>query len=202
MRIKSTLLVCAVALFAFALPAPAQDSARSEISADFTGDFQTQASGLGITDSPTYSGGVLANYRYHFSDWGAIEFNYSYTRFTQNYFPSSDSITQANAQEFTLAYVSTLGTKSSARIRPFVEAGTGGLIFSPVANGSTVDGLTQDRAVFLFGAGAEWRAMRNISLRIGYRGLVYKAPDFAVPSQVTNATTLMSEPYVGVAFRF
>jgi outer membrane immunogenic protein len=202
MRIKSTLLVCAVALLTFALPALAQDGARSEVSADFTGNFQKDASGLGVTDSPTYSGGVLANYRYYFNGWSAIEFNYSYTRFTQNYFPSGGSITQAKAQEFTLAYVNTLGTRPSTRIRPFVEAGTGGLIFSPVPAGSTVDGLTQDRAVFLFGAGAEWRATPRISLRVGYRGLVYKAPDFAVSTQVTNATTLMSEPYVGVAFRF
>lgn len=201
MRIKSTLLVCALAVLALALPAVAQDG-KSSVSVDFTGDFQKQATGLGVTDSPTYSGGVLANYRYQFNDWSAIEFNYSYTRFTQNYFPSGDSITQANAQEFTLAYVNTLGTKPGARLRPFLEAGTGGLIFSPVLNGSTVDGLTQDRAVFLFGGGAEYRLMPRVSVRLGYRGLVYKAPDFSVPSQVTNATTILSEPYVGVSFHF
>lgn len=200
MRFKSGVLVCAMALLA--LPALAQDSTRSDVSADFTGDFQMQASGLGVTDSATYSGGLLANYRYHFNDWSAIEVNYAYTRFTQNYFPSGGSSTQAKAQEFTLAYVNTLGTKPSARFRPFVEAGTGGLIFSPIVAGSTVSGLTQDRSVFLYGAGVDWHAMRHISLRVGYRGLIYKAPDFTVSAQVTNATTNMSEPYVGVVFRF
>lgn len=202
MRIKSTLLVCTLSVLAFALPALAQDGAHSEASVDFTGNFQKQATGLGVTDTATYSGGVLANYRYYFGGWSAIEFNYSYTRFTQNYYPSGGSITQANANEFTLAYVNTLGVRRSARLKPFVEVGTGGLIFSPVSAGSTVSGLTQDRAVFLFGAGAEYRVASRISLRLGYRGLVYKAPDFAVSTQVTNATTIMSEPYVGVAFRF
>jgi outer membrane immunogenic protein len=202
MRFKSTVLVCAVAVFAFALPALAQEAARSEVSVDFTGNFQKQTTGLGVTDSPTYSGGVLANYRYHFDGWSAIEFNYSYARFTQNYFPSGGSETQANAQEFTLAYVNTLGVKRSARVKPFVEAGTGGLIFSPIAAGSTVSGLTQDRAVFLFGAGVDLHPLRRISLRLGYRGLVYKAPDFSVSTEVTNALTNMSEPYVGVVFRF
>jgi outer membrane immunogenic protein len=202
MRFKSVVLVCAAALFTFALPALAQDNGRSEVSVDFTGNFQKQASGLGITDSPTYSGGFLANYRYHFNDWSAIEVNYDYTRFSQYYYPAGGSITQANVQEFTLAYVNTLGTKPTARFRPFVEAGTGGLIFSPVAAGSTVSGLTDDRAAFLYGAGVDWRATPRISVRLGYRGLIYKAPDFAVSSQLTNAVTNMSEPYVGVAFHF
>lgn len=202
MQVKSRVLVCALGLLTLALPALAQDGARSEVSVDFTGDFQKQVTGLGVTDSPTYSGGVLADYRYQFDGWSALEFNYSYTRFTQYYFPSGGSITQSNAQEFTLAYVNTLGTPRSARLKPFVEVGTGGLIFSPVPAGSTVSGLTQDRAVFLFGAGAEYRVAPRISLRLGYRGLIYKAPDFAVPTQVTNAVTIMSEPYVGVALRF
>jgi opacity protein-like surface antigen len=202
MRFKSAVMVCAVALFMFALPALAQDSGGSEVSVDFTGNFQSQTSGLGVTDNPTYSGGFLANYRYHFNDWSAIEVNYDYTRFSQYYYPSSDSITQANAQEFTLAYVNTLGTKPTARIRPFVEAGTGVLVFSPINAGSTVAGLTDGRPVFLYGAGVDWRATPRISLRVGYRGLLYKAPDFSVSSQLTNAFTNMSEPYVGVAFRF
>jgi opacity protein-like surface antigen len=202
MRFKSAVLVCAVAaLFAFALPELAQDGARSEVSVDFTGNFQSQAIGLGVTDSPTYSGGFLANYRYHFNDWSAIEVNYDYTRFSQDY-SAGGSITQANAQEFTLAYVNTLGVRPGARIKPFVEVGTGALIFSPVNAGSTVAGLTDGRPAFLYGAGLDYRLMRRVSLRVGYRGLLYKAPDFAVPSQTTNAFANMSEPYVGVAFRF
>jgi len=203
MRFKSAVWVCAVAaLFAFALPALAQDGARSEVSVDFTGNFQSQATGLGVTDTPTYSGGFLANYRYHFNRWSAIEVNYDYTRFTQFYAPSGDSLTQSKAQEFTLAYVNTLGVRPGARLKPFVEVGTGALIFSPIPNGSTVAGLTDGRPAFLYGAGLDYRLMPRISVRLGYRGLLYKAPDFSVPSQTTNALTNMAEPYVGVAFRF
>jgi hypothetical protein len=39
-------------------------------------------------------------------------------------------------------------------------------------------------------------------VQAGYRGLVYTAADFSVPTQVTNAKTNMAEPYVGVSFRF
>jgi outer membrane immunogenic protein len=199
-RIKSSTLFLMFALFV--LPVSAQDANHSEIAVNFSGNFQAQEKGFGVTDTASDAGGALAVYRYHFNQWSAIEVNYSYTRFSQTYSPSGGSITQANAQEFTLAYVNSLGTRPSRRIRPFVEAGTGGVIFSPVAAGSTVGGLTQDRAVLLVGAGVDWRAIRRVSLRLGYRGLVYKAPDFSVPAQVTNATTIMSEPYLGVVVRF
>jgi outer membrane immunogenic protein len=199
-RIQSSALFVMFVLFA--LPVSAQDAGHSEVAVNFTGNFQAQTKGLGVTDTASDAGGALAVYRYHFNKWSAIEVNYSYARFSQNYSPSGGSITQANAQEFTLAYVNSLGTKPSLRIRPFVEAGTGGVVFSPVSAGSTVSGVTEDRAVFLMGAGADWRAFRRISLRLGYRALVYKAPDFAVPAQMTNATTIMSEPYVGVVIRF
>jgi opacity protein-like surface antigen len=191
----------------FALPVLAQDVGnRSEVSVNFTGNFQSQATGLGTTDTPTDAGGFLANYRYHVNNWAGFEFNYAFTRFSQNYGPVTSttiaSTTQADANELSLAFVSTLGVRPSARIRPFVEAGTGALIFSPIAKGSTVSGFSDDRGAFMFGAGADFRVARQVSLRLGYRGLIYKTPDFAVPTQITNTVTNMSEPYVGVVIHF
>jgi opacity protein-like surface antigen len=198
MRIKAAVLALALSLFC--IPALAQLNSRSEVSADFTGNFQKQAAGFGITDSPSYSGGFLLNYRYHFDNWSAIEVNYAHTNFTQYY--SSGDQTQSNANEVTLAYVNTFGVSRHARFRPFVEAGTGGLIFSPIESGSFSAPLTQDRMAFLYGAGVDWRAIHHVSVRLGYRGLIYKAPDFALGDQTTNAMTQMAEPYVGLAFRF
>jgi outer membrane immunogenic protein len=198
------LLVPAIAVI-FSLPAFAQEE-RSEVSADFTGDFPAQASGLGLTDKPTNSSGLLVNYRYDFNDWSAIEINYDYTQFSQYYgpprFTSASFVTRASANEATLGYVLTFGQPTGARYRPFVEAGTGALFFSPVSKGSTVAGLTQDRAAFLYGGGVDWNAAPNVSVRLGYRGLVYRAPDFVVPVQVTNAMAHLAEPYIGVVVRF
>jgi opacity protein-like surface antigen len=142
----------------------------------------------------------LANYRFHFNDWNGIEANYAYTKFSQYYTPGFTA--QAQANEFTVAYVNNLGRPAKAKIRPFVEAGTGLLIFSPVPAGSTTNGTRQDRAVFLFGGGVDWHIKRNISVRLGFRDLIYTAPDFAVGVQVTKAATQMPEPYAGIAFRF
>ncbi|MGH9715254.1 MAG: outer membrane beta-barrel protein [Candidatus Acidiferrales bacterium] len=198
MRIKTAILVLALSLFC--IPALAQLNGQSEVSADFTGNFQKQATGLGLTDTPSDSGGLLLNYRYHFNNWSAIEVNYGRTRFTQYY--SSGDQTQSNANELTLAYVNTFGVSPDARFRPFVEAGTGGLIFAPVMAGSFSDPLTQDRMVFLYGGGVDFNATHNFSVRLGYRGLIYKAPDFALGDQTANALTQMAEPYVGVVFHF
>ena len=197
MRIKVTLLLAGLTLLS--LPALAQDR-NSEVSANFTGNFQKQSTGFGITDSPTYSGGFLLNYRYHFNRWSAVEANYGNTLFSQVY--SSRNFSQARVQEATFAYVFTFGVDRDARFRPFVEAGTGALFFSPQTSGSSAGTVSQNRAAFLYGAGVTYRLTDRIGLRAGYRGLVYTTPDFALPTQVTNATTQMAEPYAGVSFRF
>jgi outer membrane immunogenic protein len=182
------------------LPALAQGG-NSEVSANFTGNFQKQSSGQGVTDNPTYSGGLLVNYRYHFNRWSALEVNYGYTRYSNNY--STGSSTQSNSQEATFAYQFTFGIPRDARLHPFVEAGTGAIFFgSPIAAGSTAGGLSQDRAVFLYGGGVTYRLKGPFSAQLGYRGLLYRTPDFTLTSQFTNATTHRAEPYAGLTFRF
>jgi opacity protein-like surface antigen len=197
MRIKTGLLVTALALLS--LPALAQNGS-SEVSADFTGNFQKQANGFGVMDTATDSGGFLANYRYHFNRWSAVEANYGNTLFSQVY--NTGTVTQARVQEATFAYMFTFGVERDARFRPFVEAGTGALFFSPVFAGSTGPAVSQNRPVLLYGGGVAYRLTNRFSVQAGYRGLVYTAADFSVPTQVTNAKTNLAEPYVGVSFRF
>jgi opacity protein-like surface antigen len=197
MRIRIGVLLAALVLLS--LPALAQEG-NSEVSANFTGNFQKQADGFGLTDTATYSGGFVVNYRYHFNRWSAVEANYGYSRFSQNY--DSGTVTQSNNHEATFAYLFTFGVPKEARFHPFVEAGAGALFFSPVSAGSSVGVARQNRATFLYGAGVTYRLTQKFGLQAGYRGLVYTAPDFALPTQVSNATTQMAEPYLGVTFRF
>lgn len=200
MRFRLALLFLALALSVFS--AFAQDSQSSELSVSFAGNFQKQAQGQGTVDNPSYSAGLLATYRYYFNRWSALEVNYDYTNFTQYYSPGGLA-THSRANEYTLAYVNTLGVPKNASIKPFVEAGTGALIFSPAAPGGLpVGALAQTRPVLVFGGGADWRATRWFSLRAGYEGLLYQAPDFTLQSQLTNAPTMMSIPYAGIVFRF
>jgi opacity protein-like surface antigen len=197
MRIKISLVLAALVLFS--LPALAQNG-DSEVSANFTGNFQKFSSGNGVAVSPSYSGGLLVNYRYHFNRWSAIEVNYSHTRFSQFY--SDGAVTQANVNEASFAYQFTFGVPEDVRFHPFVEAGTGVLFFSPVFPGTTSGGVSQDRAAFLYGGGVTYKLTHGLNLQAGYRGLVYRTPDFTVATQFTNSPTHMAEPYVGVSFRF
>jgi opacity protein-like surface antigen len=198
MRIKLNLLIAALALCS--LPTLAQQG-NSEVSANFTGNFQKQATGNGITDNASYSGGVLVNYRYHFNRWSAIEGNYSHTQFTQNY--NSGSTTQASVNEFSVAYQFTFGIREEARFHPFLEAGTGAVLFStPISAGSNSGGFSQGRPTFVYGGGVTYELIGGLSAQVGYRGLVYKVPDFAVTSQFTNATSQTAQPYAGLTFRF
>ena len=197
MRIKIGLLSAALALLS--LPALAQNG-NSEVSANFTGNFQKQADGFGVIDTATNSGGFVVDYRYHFNNWSAVEVNYGNTLFSQVY--NSGTVAQARVQETTFAYLFTFGVDRDARFHPFLEAGTGALFFSPTTAGSTGPSVNQNRPVLLYGGGVAYKLAHGFSVQVGYRGLVYTAADFSVPTQVTNAKTNMAEPYVGVSFRF
>jgi len=202
MAMKWALLAAVLAVAS--APANGQGN-RSEFNASFTANYQSSVSGQNVTDNPTYSGGILANYRYHFSDWGAFEVNYSRTRYTQFYSGSTGAITsftQANAQEATMAFVFKHWSALNGRLEPFAEVGTGGLFWSPISGGSVGGPYNQSRPVLLYGGGFDWKAFGHFGLRAGYRGLFYTAPDYNVNGQFTNTRTQMKEPYAGITYRF
>jgi Outer membrane protein beta-barrel domain len=202
MQMKSALLL---AVFAVTCAPTMAQKNHSEFSGDFTGNFQSTVNGQNITDRPTYSGGFLVNYRYHFTDWAALEVNYSRTRYTQFYSGGTGIIsswTQANAQEATMAFVVHFWERFNGRLRPFAEGGTGGLYWSPISSGSVGGPFNQSRPVLLYGGGFDWKWFGHFSLRAGYRGLLFTAPDFNVDGQFTNARAQMKQPYAGITFRF
>jgi opacity protein-like surface antigen len=197
MRIKTGLFLAA--LIFLSRPALAQNG-NSEVSANFTGNFQKQANGFGVIDTSTDSGGFVVNYRYHFNSWSALEVNYGNTQFSQIY--NSGTVTHARVQETTFAYLCTFGIAPDARFHPFLEVGTGALFFSPSVAGTTSAAVSQNRPALLYGGGVAYRLTKGFSVQAGYRGSVYTAADFSVPTQVTNAKTNMAEPYAGVSYRF
>ncbi|HXW57162.1 MAG TPA: hypothetical protein VEJ67_15545 [Candidatus Cybelea sp.] len=194
-----------VALFAVSSISARAQGDRSEFSADFAGFYQSRASGQDVTDIPTYSGGLIANYRYHFSNWGAVEVNYSRNRYTQLYENSVGlitSFTQATAQEVSMGFIFKFWSRFNGRLQPFAEGGAGGMFWSPIGGGSVGGPFNQNRAALLYGGGVDWKWFWHISVRGGYRALLYTAPDFNVDGQFTNKRTEMREPYLGLTYRF
>jgi outer membrane immunogenic protein len=178
---------------------------RSDVAVSFTGGFNRDSSGSGLLQTPTNSGGFLASYRLGFASHSAVELNYGYSRNSQYY---TDSLLgplagqQAAVHEATAAYVFSLG--HSTRLDPFVLGGSGALVFSPNSNSfnSIVGAGTQPKPAFLYGGGLDYRLRGGLGLRVQYRGLVYKAPDFGLSELSTGSWTHTAEPSAGLVFRF
>ena len=182
-----------------ALPALAQEEAgRSEVSVQAFGSFVKKTTENGVQQSATDSGGVLANYRFFFSKHHGVEANYGYSLNTQSYGLGTGPLgVKAHQHEFSAAYVYRHPLR---HFTPFVEAGVGGLAFSP----TDAPGLsTQTRAAFLYGAGADFNITRRLFARAQYRGLVYNSPTFDLaPVAGLDRVTHRAEPSFGFGYRF
>jgi opacity protein-like surface antigen len=165
------------------------------------GQFTGTSNGNGIRDNPTDSLGTLATFRQSFHPWLGYEVNYSYTRFTEPYSTLPFGV-QNNVHEVTGAYLLQGPTIPILGLQPFGAVGFGALIFLP----TTVGGQKysqQTRTPILYEVGVNYPILTShIGLRLQYRGLNYKTPDFNATLLTTGARRTTSEPSVGAYFRF
>ena len=181
-----------------AVPVLAQETGRSEVSVQAFGSFVKSTNDNGVQQGATNSGGVLASYRFFFTNNHGVEVNYGYSLNTQTYGLTSGPLgIKSNQHEVTAAYVYRHPLK---RFTPFVEAGVGGLVFDP----SDVPGAgTQARAAFVYGGGADFSLTNRLFARVEYRGLVYNSPTFDfTPAIGTDRVTHRAEPSIGFGYRF
>jgi len=200
---RRTAIMLAGFVILLALGAPAQES-RSEISLQGTGFFTRDTSGQGISRTTSNTGGFQVGYRYNINRWLAAEGNYGYDRNTQRYFGGfGESGVQANVHTVTGDLVVKLPLRVGG-ISTYALAGGGGLIFDPTGNfsGSAPGATTQGKGAFLYGAGADYVFTRHLSLRVEYRGFVYKDPDFGLRALNTGNWTHTAQPSAGIVFHF
>jgi outer membrane immunogenic protein len=194
----STLLLAT----SFAAPMFAQNETdRMEIGVSAIGAFPSGSSGSGVQQGASYSGGVLASYRYFFSAHQGAEVDYGYTRDTLQYSTfSGASGLLSDMHEFSASYVYRLPL---GRVIPFASAGLGGVVFDPATGGSfaPVTPAAQARPAFVYSVGADIKINSHLSVRAQYRGLVYKAPDFGTGFG-SDSAMYMSEPAAGLVWRF
>ena len=189
--------------FLFTVSAMAEDT-RSEVSLEGSGFFTKESNNRDIAQRATNVGGFLVGYRYHFNDWFAAEANYGYSRNTQGYLNTSGlSRIQSNVHEATAAFVVTPPI-TVAKLKPFLLAGSGALVFDPRngAGTSIAGAQRQAKAAFVYGSGVDYDLTHHLALRAEYRGLVYKAPDFNIRSLNTDKVTHVAQPSAGVVIRF
>jgi hypothetical protein len=180
--------------------AHAQNALKSdEIGVSGLYQMTSTASGNGITVTPSHSAGGEASFRHSYHWWLGYEAAYTYTRFNNNYTGQVFGI-QSNMHDFSGSYyvhgVTALG------IQPFALAGVSAVIFAPSLNGGQ-KAPWQARPGVNFGAGINYPLLTShLGLRLEYRGVYYKTPDFGESALTTNAYRLTSEPMVGVYIKF
>jgi outer membrane immunogenic protein len=181
-----------------AAPAFSQETGRSDVTVQAFGSFVKSTTQNGVEQSATNSGGVLASYRFFFSNNHGVEVNYGYSLNTQNYGLAAGLLgVKSDQHEVTAAYVYRHALR---HFTPFVEAGVGGLVFNPTdAPGAS----TQARAAFVYGGGADFNLTKRVFIRAEYRGLVYNSPTFDLAAAVgADRITHRAEPSIGFGYRF
>lgn len=204
MKFRSIAAVAFGALFVFSAGARAQERSTQEIGVQGTGFFTKDSSSNVLNQHTTNSGGFLVSYRYHFNRWFAADVSYGWNRDTQQNISSTGSLNvQSNVHQTTVAAVMDLPWRT-ARVNPYVLAGTGALVFAPTQSaGATVPGAgNQAKATFVYGGGVNYDLSRHLMFRLEYRGLVYGRPDFGVNALRSGLTTNTAQPSAGVIYRF
>lgn len=179
----------------------AQES-RQDVSVSAIGLFGPQVNGNSVRQNTSSAVGFLASYRYMLTPRSALELNYSFAQNQQNYYTSflTGQIHQRQ-QELSGAYVYNLNFKNFS---PFLEAGVGALVFTPIRDFATTSLDTKQNTNIgaLFGGGVAYELSPSFDIRAEYRGFVVKAPNFGLDSFKTNRYEVISMPALGVAYHF
>jgi outer membrane immunogenic protein len=153
--------------------------------------------------------GALFSYRFMLTPRGAVEANYAYSQNNLHYhsvgLPAGIQI-NTRTQEVSAAYIYNFNFH---KFNPFVELGGGALLWGQIRNlaTTTIDAKGQTTIVGLYGGGIAYEISPSFDIRVEYRGIVSKVPDFGLGS--TSTTSLqtnkyynINDPVIGVAYHF
>ena len=200
---KKTMLLLGALMFS-AAAGYAQES-RQDVSISATVPFAPQVTGNSVQKNSSMTLGLLASYRYMLTPRSALEVNYGYAQNTQYYqvFGKAYGGIHILQQEVSAAYVFNLNFKN---FNPFLEAGPGAIIFSPLKDTGTtnLDAKQTTGIGGLFGGGVAYELSPSFDIRAEYRGFVVKTPTFGVPGNIfnTNRYEIISTPAIGIAYHF
>ena len=172
---------------------------NSDVSIGAFGQFSGSTSGNGISQTTSKSVGGEAAYRHSYHWWLGYEAGYAYTRYA-DYYTGQPFPYQHNMHEFSGTYL--VQGPHALGFQPFGGVGASALIFSPSLNGGQ-NVSWQGRPGVNFTVGVNHSLLTDhIGVRLQYRGVFYKAPDFGDAALDTNSFRLTSEPTVGAYFKF
>jgi hypothetical protein len=185
-------------------------SAAGELSKTVSGIEQRDAntSHTLLTIKPSGTVGELFTLRYTAKPYVGFEFNFGNLRYSQDYTfvpaPAQNLLfggAQSGVREMTLGYVAHLKYRPLG-ITPFLGAGGGTIQFKPTPGGG--QGLPpQYRAAYYYQAGLEGNFPdSHFGMRLGFRQLIYLAPDFIQNYLTITRRTVTTEPTIGFFVKF
>ncbi len=180
-------------------------SAAGILSTSVSGNEQLHPATM-LAISPSSTVGELITLRYVAKPLVGFEFNFGNSRYTQNYkfstTPAPLLSAQTGVREMTLGYVA--HTPKLFGVQPYLGAGGGTISFKPTPNGG--EGLPfQYRAAYYYNLGVEdtfTGSASHLGVRVGFRQLIYLAPDFQQNYLTITRRTVTSEPTFGFFLRF
>jgi opacity protein-like surface antigen len=192
------LLLCAATGYA-------QES-RMDASVSYAGFFPRDVNANTVHETSTIGDvGLLASYRYLVTPHIALEGNYGWDRDIFKY-SSGVNDTRVHTQFQEGSAEAVYSAFAWHNFYPFVEGGIGGYLFGIINDNKTnYEGLKSNTAIGIpYGGGVAYEISPSFDIRVEYRGIVVKAPDFSAPSAFTHTGryTNISNPVVGVAYHF
>lgn len=143
--------------------AAAQES-RSEISLQGTGFFTKDATGNGNLRRGTETAGLLIGYGYHFNRWLGAETAYGFDPQYPEILCTRERLSHSvQCPPGHGGLVVSLPIPRNLRIRPYVLAEGGALVFDPTNNtfGTVAGAHRQSTGVSVYGAGADFPIRRH-----------------------------------------
>jgi outer membrane immunogenic protein len=163
-----------------------------------------------VSVESSISGGGLASFRYHLRGHSSVEASYAYSRSTFYYTVNEQDVgggsiflsQQGSMHQFTGDYVYNFG--SWKKIQPFVLGGGGLVLFRPVSNSTNtlIAATNQGKGAVLYGAGFDYPLAHAFSVRIQYRGLFLKAPDFYGAAVNASSWMIVAAPAAQLVYHF
>jgi outer membrane immunogenic protein len=196
---KSLLLLLLLPVMAAA--SFAQES-RQDISASGSALIPTFIAGNAVQLHATVGYGGLISYRYLLTPRSGLELNYQYAQQVQHYEnPTNNVLIHNRFQEISGAYVYSFTFRN---FNPFLEAGIGGYIYSPIDDQKTqIQSLSRSTNIgALYGAGIAYEISPSFDIRVEYRGIVVKTPSFNQGDLRTNRYYNLNDPVIGIAYHF
>ncbi len=164
-----------------------------------------------VTLKPSTTVGLLIQLRYTKSPLIGAEFNYGYSRFTEDFNVTNTPASPPNSSQFPLGIQSvvseyTLGYLAHGPrrfgVQPFAGVGGGAVAFKPTLFGGQ-GVLSQARGAFYYTVGAENIVLgQHFGVRAQFRQLFYAAPDFQANYLANGQRSVTTEPTIGFFLKY